>query len=87
MAHRCCFILQVSLCRVISSSKQYDFEKELKSFVDIANEIDNQVISSTMHEFGLSFDKKFFKANKEVHITTHYYIMSILLLLLLLLLL
>ena len=47
-------------------SKKYDFEKELKSFVDIANEIEDKVISSTMSEFGLSFDKKFFKANKEV---------------------
>ncbi|KAH3840808.1 hypothetical protein DPMN_114264 [Dreissena polymorpha] len=47
-------------------SKRYDFEKELKSFVDIANDVEEKAIATTMNEFGLSFDKKFFKANREV---------------------
>ena len=47
-------------------SKQYDFEKELKSFVDIASDIEHQTISSSMMEFGLSFDRKYYKANTEV---------------------
>ncbi|XP_053399136.1 uncharacterized protein LOC123556796 isoform X2 [Mercenaria mercenaria] len=51
-------------------NKKYDFEKELKSFVDIANEIEDKVVSSTMSEFGLSFDKKFFKANKEISLSS-----------------
>ncbi|KAL4230434.1 hypothetical protein ACF0H5_010816 [Mactra antiquata] len=51
-------------------NKQYDFEKELKSFVDIANEIEDNVMTSTMSEFGLSFDKKYFKANKEISLSS-----------------
>ena len=46
--------------------KQFDFEKELKSFVDIASDIEHQTISSSMMEFGLSFDRKYYKANTEV---------------------
>ena len=53
---------------MIFCSKRYDFEKELKSFVDMASDIEHQTISSSMMEFGLSFDRKYYKANTEVRI-------------------
>ncbi|XP_052281761.1 uncharacterized protein LOC127879129 [Dreissena polymorpha] len=53
-------------------TKRYDFEKELKSFVDIANDVEEKAIATTMNEFGLSFDKKFFKANREITLSSEH---------------
>ena len=49
-----------------SSSEQNKLERELKSFVDIANEVQEEHISKTMDKYGLSFDKNAYKARKEV---------------------
>lgn len=52
----------------ISYRKQNDFEKELKSFVDIANEVEDAAVSTAMQGSGLTFDKKLYKANREVRL-------------------
>ena len=44
--------------------------------MDMASDIEHQTISSSMMEFGLSFDRKFYKANREVsHIFIFYLIL------------
>lgn len=49
-----------------SSSEGNKLERELKSFVDIANEVSCENVSRSMDEYGLSFDKNYFVAKKEV---------------------
>lgn len=49
-----------------SSSEGNKLERELKSFVDIANEVSCEDVSRSMDEYGLSFDKNYFVAKKEV---------------------
>ncbi|WAQ99451.1 CNBD2-like protein [Mya arenaria] len=51
-------------------SKQNDFEKELKSFVDIANEVEEKAVTTALHDTALTFDKKLFKANTEISLST-----------------
>ncbi|CAC5369057.1 unnamed protein product [Mytilus coruscus] len=50
---------------IMDSSESSRLERELKSFVDIAQEAVNAKTSQAMVEQGLSFDKQAYKANKE----------------------
>uniref|UniRef100_K1PY68 Uncharacterized protein n=1 Tax=Magallana gigas TaxID=29159 RepID=K1PY68_MAGGI len=51
---------------IMDSSEGNKLERELKSFVDIANEVSCENVSRSMDEYGLSFDKNYFVAKKEV---------------------
>ncbi|XP_061164367.1 uncharacterized protein LOC133173402 isoform X2 [Saccostrea echinata] len=54
---------------IMDSSEGNKLERELKSFVDIANEVSCENVSRTMDEYGLSFDKNYFVARKEISLT------------------
>ncbi|XP_056011789.1 uncharacterized protein LOC125681074 isoform X4 [Ostrea edulis] len=54
---------------IMDSSEGNKLERELKSFVDIANEVSDDNVSRTMDEYGLSFDKNYFVARKEISLT------------------
>ncbi|XP_021348294.1 uncharacterized protein LOC110447141 isoform X2 [Mizuhopecten yessoensis] len=51
---------------------QNRLEKELKSFVDIANEVEASTVSQSMLDSGLSFDKNMFKAKREISLTSDH---------------
>ncbi|XP_060065926.1 uncharacterized protein LOC132546234 [Ylistrum balloti] len=51
---------------------QNRLEKELKSFVDIANEVEASTVSQSMLDSGLSFDKNMFKAKREISLTADH---------------
>lgn len=54
---------------IMDSSEGNKLERELKSFVDIANEVSCENVSRSMDEYGLSFDKNYFVAKKEISLT------------------
>ncbi|XP_022325597.2 uncharacterized protein LOC111125771 isoform X3 [Crassostrea virginica] len=54
---------------IMDSSEGNKLERELKSFVDIANEVSCEDVSRSMDEYGLSFDKNYFVAKKEISLT------------------
>ncbi|XP_063412960.1 uncharacterized protein LOC134695604 isoform X5 [Mytilus trossulus] len=57
---------------IMDSSESSRLERELKSFVDIAQEAVNAKTSQAMVEQGLSFDKQAYKANKEISLTVEH---------------
>ncbi|XP_069129692.1 uncharacterized protein [Argopecten irradians] len=70
---KCCRMIMIVLKWIdLIMDDQNRLEKELKSFVDIANEVEASTVSQSMLDSGLSFDKNMYKAKREISLTADH---------------